>query len=161
MRFHPLFLMAAAPLLAGCPNTDTAVFVEPSVASPTLTVAGSALGASVSGGFTLSLHLGARASGPSAVSLGQFAIQDATQTADIVSPLTLDSGSTSLPVTVEPDSDVQVALTFDTGAKLLPADVKDKLCAAAGVVITGTLQDSLQDTSTPVDSAVIHASGCM
>ena len=161
MRLTPFTLLALGLLLAGCPNTDAAVFVDPSIDAPTLAVQSSALGTGLHGGFTLSLHLGARASGPSQVSLGQFEIQDAQMKGAIVSPLVLDAGATMLPVTVSPDSDVTVTLTFDTGAKPLPADLAAKLCDPAGVVITGTIQDSLQTGATPVDSAVIKATGCM
>lgn len=161
MRFLSLLLLVAAPLLAGCPNTDTAVFVDPSIDAPAMTVQSSPLGTGLTGSFTLGLHLGARASGPSMVSIGQFTIQDAQKKGDIVSPLALDSGTTQFPVTVEQDGDVNVALTFDTGTKLLPADVGPKLCDAAGVIITGTIEDSLQNTATPVESAVVKPAGCM
>jgi hypothetical protein len=159
MRLARFFLIAA-PLLAGCPNTDTAIFVDPSIDGPQLTVQSSALGTGVKGAFTLKLHLGARASGPSMVSLGQFEIQDANKTGAIVSPLALDAGGTQFPVEVMQDSDVTVTLTFDTGSKLLAADIGKKLCDAAGVLITGSIEDSLQDTATPVTSGVVHAAGC-
>jgi hypothetical protein len=152
-----LILFLAAPLLAGCPNTDTAVFVDPTIGTPTLDVGGSVLVTSIKGSFPLDLHLGARASGPSQVSIGQFEIQDAKKTGAIVTPLPLDSGSTQFPVTVEPDSDVNVTLTFDEETK---QETVTKLCDPAGVIITGTIEDSLQDTATPVESAVVHPTGC-
>lgn len=163
VRFHllPILVLAAAPLFAGCINTDTAVFVDPSIDAPTVAIAKLALGTSLSGGFTLKLHLGARASGSSMVQPGQFEIQDAAQTKTIVTPLVLDAGGTALPVTVDQDSDVEVKLTFDTGTKLLTGDLGTQLCDAAGVVITGVIDDSLQNTATPVTSAVVHTSGCM
>lgn len=155
MRFLPLLFVA--PLLAGCPNTDAAVFVDPTIGTPTIEAGSSVLVSSIKGSFPLNLHLGARASGPSQVSIGQFEIQDAKKTGAIVTPLPVDSGSTQFPVTVEPDSDVAVTLSFDMEAK---ADVVMKLCDPAGVIITGTIEDSLQDTATPVESAVVHPS-CM
>lgn len=156
MRYHrpvrSILLLLAAPLLAGCPNTDAAVFVDPTLGTPTIEVSSSVLAAGVEGSFSLNLHLGARASGPSQVSIGQFEIQDAKKTGAIVTPLPLDAGSTQLPVTVEPDSDVAVTLTFDMETN---ADAVMKLCDPAGVIITGTIEDSLQDTATPVESAVV------
>ena len=37
---------------------------------------------------------------------------------------------------------------------------KTKLCDPAGIVVGGVIEDSLQDTSTPVFSAVFHPTGC-
>lgn len=155
VRIHTLLLLAAAPLV-GCINTDTAVFVAPTLDTPALTVASSVLATSITGGFHLSLHLGARASGPSSVTPGQFDILDATQSKTIVSALTLDSAPT-FPVTVEPDSTVDVTLTFDKGSNLLDTGAAKDLCMGAGVVIGGKIQDSLQDTATPVVSSIFHA----
>jgi len=158
---HASLLLVAAPLLAGCINTDTAIFVAPTIEGPQLTVTGSSvLGTGVKGAFTLKLRLGARASGPSMVALGQFEIQGANDGAAIVQPLALDSGSTPFPVDVQPDSDVTVTLTFDSGAKPLAMELGAKLCDAAGVRFAGTIRDSLQDTDTPVTSDVVHAAGC-
>ncbi len=162
MRFPLLLLLAAAAPLGGCINTDTAVFVDPSLDTPTLTVANGTLSGfgSASGTFKLTLHLGARASGPSQVQPGEFDIVDATQANTILSALALDAGSTQLPVTVAPDSDVDVSFTFDTGGKTFSADVGKQLCDSAGIVLSGRIQDSLQDTATPVTSEVFHAGGC-
>jgi hypothetical protein len=155
------FSMIAA-VLAGCINTDAAVFVEPTISSPAMTVMGSALGTGItSGSFHLDLHLGARASGPSTVSLVSFAILDAQMQQDIVDPL-MATSSTPFPATVQPDSDVNADFTFNTGAALLPAAKGTALCASAGVVIRGTIQDSLMGaTPTTRYSPVFHPSGCM
>ena len=152
-----LLLLPALAFLAGCPNTDAAVFVEPTVTEPALTVKGGTLGVGLEGSFTLSLHLGPRASGPSQVSLGSFTLTDASQKETIVDSLAVAT-TTQLPVTVDLDSDVDVPFTIDTGSDLLPAEVKDKLCDPAGVVISGTIEDSLQNRPTPLASAVIHPS---
>lgn len=150
-----------AGLSAGCVNTDTAVFVDPTPSNPAATVTGGALGVSLKGSFDLKLHLGARASGPSKVTLGAFAIADATaQMNAIVASLPVAT-TTTFPVTVDLDSDVDVAFTFDTGTKPLSADLQPKLCDPAGVVLSGTIQDSLQDRATPFHSAVFHPAGCM
>lgn len=161
MRFPLLLLPAAASLLLGCINTDTAVFVDPTIEDPGFTVMSSVLGTGITNGaFDLSLHLGARASGTSMVSLGQFSILDATMKTTIVGALDLAS-STHFPVTVEQNSTVVADFTFDTGTSLLNMSMGTELCASEGVVIGGSIQDSLMDTQTPVYSDVFHPSGCM
>jgi hypothetical protein len=147
-------------LLAACVNTDAAVFVDPTIETPVATVAGGALGVTISGNFKLNLHLGPRATGPSTVTLGAFSILDAGQKAAITS-IQIGSTSTQFPATVELDSDVTAAMPFDLGGKTLPADAKAKLCDAAGVIIGGTIQDSLLGGSTPFFSPIIHPAGCM
>jgi hypothetical protein len=159
---HTLGIALALSALAGgagCVNTDPAVFVEASIASPAAAVTGGALGTQLTGGFQLNLHLGARASGASDVAVRSFEITDADQTASIVAPLEAVT-TTTLPVTVEPDSDVTVSFTFDTGADLLPTEARDALCAPAGIRVTGALEDSLQDGATPVASGIFQAA-CM
>jgi hypothetical protein len=154
--------LSASPLLGGCINTDAAVFVDPSIESATIDVTKGLLGTSVKGSFKLTLHLGARASGPSDVSDLSIDLRDAKGEAAITDiTAILDAGPTQFPVRVEPDSDVDVAMTFDTGSKPVDEALADKLCDPAGVTIGGTLKDSLQDTATPLDSPVIHATGCM
>jgi hypothetical protein len=156
----PAFVLLALAL-AGCVGEDDAiVFVDPSIESPAAAVGGSVLGVSLSGGFRMRLVLGPRASGPSQVSLGSFAITDAEQKQPVVPSLTL-TASLPLPVTVQPSDDVGVDFTFDTGAETLPAEIKDALCAPSGVRIAGTVQDSLQDGATPVASAPFQPTGCM
>jgi hypothetical protein len=156
-----LALLAAAPLFAGCINTDTAVFVDPSIETPVLTVSKIALGTTVTGSFTLKLHLGARASGGSMVTMGELEIQDSQKTKALIAPLVVDAGSTPMPVPVAPDSDAVVPFKIDTGTKPLLTQVGTDLCDAGSVVITGTIQDSLQDTATPVESPVFQVAGCM
>jgi len=145
--------------LTACVNTDPTVFVDPAIEAPAATVSGGVLGTSLTGSFKLTLHLGPRATGPSQVSLGAFSILDAEQKGAIVASLPLQS-STTFPVTVELDSDVSVDLTFDTGSNTLPIDAQTALCDPAGVVIGGTIQDSLQNTATPVTSGVFKPT-CM
>jgi hypothetical protein len=159
---HTFGLALALPALAagaGCVDTDAAVFVEASIASPAAAASGGALGTQLTGGFQLELHLGPRASGRSDVSVRSFEITDAGQTSSIVAPLEAVT-ATALPVGVEPGSDVTVSFTFDTGADLLPVEARDALCAPAGIRVTGALEDSLQDGATPVASEVFQAT-CM
>ena len=64
------------------------------------------------------------------------------------------------PRSVDLDSDVSSDLTFDTGTKTITAATKAKLCDAAGLVIGGAIQDSLQATATPFFSPIVHPTGC-
>lgn len=154
MRFAPLFL--AAPLLASCINTDPAVFVEATVTEPALDVgAGSVLVKSLSGSFKLRLHLGARASGTSQVSLVEAKIQDATGTDTI---LTLAISEAAFPVVVAPDATVDVPLTFQDDS--VEPTLVDLLCDTHGVTIAARIDDSLQDAPTNATSAVVNAAGC-
>ncbi len=163
MRPHLLLLWLsslALPLaLAGCINTDAAVFVEPTIESPTAVVKGGALGVTIEGTFTLKLHLGPRASGPSKVDLRDFNILDAKQSGTLA-PIEISRSSITFPTTVDLDSDVASDLTFDVGTKTLTAATKTKLCDAAGVIIGGTIQDSLQASATPFFSPIVHPTGC-
>jgi hypothetical protein len=159
VRFLAL-LLAVTPVL-GCINTDPTIFVEPTLSAPAATVASSVLGTGITGGsFQLDLHLGPRASGPSTVTLGEFSIEDAAQTAPIVPSLTVAS-TPQFPVTVGLDSTVDTSFTFGTGADLLAPSVAAQLCAAAGVVISATINDSLQEGKPTVAvSPIFHPSGC-
>jgi hypothetical protein len=153
------FLLAGAAPLGGCVNTDPSVFVTPTITAPSAVVQMGALGATVTGAFDLDLHLGARASGPSTVTLGEFSILDAQQHGSIVTPLSL-TGSLESPIIVQPNSDEDDDFTFDTGTMTEPMSVTSELCASAGVVIGGAFQDSLTGMSTPVASSIFHVSGC-
>jgi hypothetical protein len=158
-----LLLAPAAALLLGCPNTDTAIFVAPSIDDPACTVSSSVLGTGItSGAFQLSLHLGARASGTSMVSLGSFSILDATEKTTIVDALKVSS-TTHFPVAVAQDSTVVADFTLgDMGMpQILSESEGMDLCAPPGVVIGGSIQDSLEDGQTTAYSDVFHPSGCM
>lgn len=163
MRFRTSLRLAATSLLlglAGCPNMDTAVFVDPSVTGAKATVSAGALGTNVSGSFTLGLHLGARAADASTVKLGSFSIQSADRAKTILDPLPVSS-DTTFPVTVEPDSDVNAAFTFDSGKSPLAAEVMDELCAPGGVRVVGVVDDSLKGGQTPFASEAFTPTGCM
>ena len=157
---RPLLPILALPiLLAGCINTDATVFVDASIENATAVVSGGALGVKVAGDLTVKLHLGPRASGPSQVSFVSLSILDDKQNAEITA-VQIAKSSPEFPVTVDLDSDVSAALSFDLGSKTLPVEIKDKLCNPAGVVFRGTIQDSLLGGATPFFSAVVHPGGC-
>jgi hypothetical protein len=157
---------ALALLGGGCINTDTAIFVAPTMSAPAMTVgcpvSCTSFGFDImNGSFHLDLHLGARASGPSTVKLVSFSILDAQMKGAIV-PSLMVSSTTTFPVTVQQDSDVNADFTFSTGTGTEPSSEYSAICDPAGVVIGGSIQDSLQGaTPTPVYSPVFHPSGCM
>lgn len=163
MRTHASLavLLASSSLCVGClSENEEVVFVAPTITAPAAAIAGGALGVSVTGSFSMTLALGPRASGASQVQVGAFAITDANNQASIVPSLSL-TPSVSLPVTVEPDSEVTVDFTFDLGNKTVPTETQTALCTAAGVRIAGTIVDSLEDAPTPVASATFKPTGCM
>jgi hypothetical protein len=146
------FLVALALLPSigsgvGCIDTDTAVFVDATVGGASLSVSGTGLVTSVSGGFALQLHLGARASGASEVTYQSFSLKSTDDTVLVESlPVTPDKPS---PVSVEPGGDVVV--TFTITADDLPPDLKDRVCAGQ-VKIATVIEDSLEGESSPVES---------
>ena len=78
-----------------------------------------------------------------------------------ITSVQLGKSTTEFPVTVDLDSDVDATLPFDLGSKTLPAETKTKLCAEAGVVVRGTIQDSLLGGATPFFSPIVHPTGCL
>lgn len=158
---RPAAVAAVVFACSGCDiDTDAAVFVEPSIASPSATVGTTAFGTTLSGGFTLKLHLGPRATDPSTVSLGAFSLLGSDQKTQHVSPLEVAS-TTTFPVTVDIDGDASADFTFDTGNAPLPKEKAAELCGAGGLVVSGVIQDSLQSGgSTPVYSPVFDPAGC-
>lgn len=153
-------LLALPIFLAACVNPDQSIFIEPAIKNATAFVGTHPLGTSIKGEFTLNLHLGPRASGSSQVTLGAFSILDSGQTAAITS-VQIEATATEFPVTVDLDSFSFVALTFNLGNKLLPIEAKGQLCDPTGVIISGTIQDSLLGGSTSFFSKIVHPTGCM
>lgn len=150
-RVRPLTLAGLCLVsLGACIDTNPNVFVAPSIDLPTLFVNGTALGTTVTGTFSLSLDLGARASGPSSVTLGSFSIQSADGETTLVEvlPITFDPAS---PVDVAEGTEVTVDAAIDSGTKPLDAGIYDALCGQS-IIITGVIEDSLEVGSTPVSS---------
>jgi hypothetical protein len=146
-------------------NTDTAVFVDAKITGPSATITASnvgGFGAKLDGAFILSLHLGARASGASDVSLRSFSLTNAAQDTTLVDtlPVTFSDTSQHDPIAVAPDSTVPVPLTFSTGKALLSAAQQSAICKAGGLRIVGALQDSLQSGATELTSEVFQPTGC-
>ena len=158
MRAPALAVFALALGSAGCPNTDPAIFVDADLGAPVVGVEQGVLGASLSGTFTLVLHLGARASGASDVTFGTFSLQTADQSTTIVEVLPVVASQSS-PVTVEPDSTVEITFEITTGEDVLDAAIVDQICAGQ-VVVSGVIEDSLEGESSPVVSPAATPVGC-
>ena len=149
----------AALLLCGCPDTDAAVFVEPSIEGPAATLQMSALVAALDGSFTLNLHLGPRASGQSLAQLKQLSLTSQDRSATLISPLEVTTDP-SFPVTVEVDSDVTVAISFAAENNQAELSLVPALCDPNGIVIVGALDDSLRGATVPVASAPFQVQSC-
>ena len=151
-------LLVAAVLLAGCIDTDAAVFVDATIGAPALTVVPQGgLGFGLQGSYALELHLGARASGTSQVTYTSFSLKGSDGSVVVESlPVAVDKPS---PVSVDPGGDVLVTFTIDTGAATLDPAVKDQICAGQ-VRIVGVIEDSLESESSPIESSPFSASGC-
>jgi hypothetical protein len=151
--------------LLGCVNTDPAVFVDPTMSSPSLTVGTvSVLEMGITAAsFSLDLHLGARAAGPATVKLVGFSVLDSTMANELVPTLEVEaaSGYEDGVATVEQNSDLvtSFALPPMTPEMLTSAQIMT-LCAAGEVVISGTFSDSLKGTNTTVYSPAFTPSGC-
>ncbi len=164
----PTFLLAAPVLLAGagCSSglgieTDPTVFVTATAESPTVNVVNEALGTSVSGGFTLSLHLGARASGSSDVNIQGFQITTKDKNTVVVDVVPLEASNAKLPITLDPGGDEEVKLQINLGSDLLAKEVGQKLCNFSEMIYTGSLTDSLRGGTLPLDSDLVTVSGCV
>jgi hypothetical protein len=117
-------------------------------------------------GFTLDLHLGARASGPSTTTLDAFSIVDSTMKNTLVSSIQVQASNgefTNGSTTVQPDTSPSVPFTIQmkqlgTGGD----DTLMQLCMAGQVVIAGGVTDSLMGgtTPTPVYSTPFKPTGC-
>jgi hypothetical protein len=152
-----VFALVGLTALGTACNLDPAVFVEPAIESPRLALAGGVLGSSLAGEFTLTLHLGARASGPSEVAFGAFSLVDAK--GEVVLDGLPVAPSRPSPVAVEPDSDETVVFTIDSGDEPIADALAAAICAG-DVAIRGTLEDSLESGSSPVESDLFAATGC-
>ncbi len=158
----PHFGIIAALLTAGatgCIDTDAAVFVDASIQDPVVALEGSVAAIGVSGSYTVKLHLGPRASGPSEVSLGAFSIMNASRDKTLVDVLKFVA-KPSFPVSVAVDSDTLVSVTMDEQDNVLMAETADALCQAGDIVISGALDDGLRGGTINPVSQPFAPTGC-
>ena len=167
MRSFPLsILVALAALTAGvgCSSnaldTDPTLFVTATTKNPTANVTQSAAGTGVTGGFTISLHLGLRAASSANVNLQGFQVTTKDKTTIVIDSVPLKPINTTFPITLEPGDDEDVPLEVDLGSSLFSKDVGTKLCNFSDMIYTGSLTDSLRDGVVPLDTAVITVTGC-
>lgn len=160
LSLRTVWLLALTPFAAGCIGDDEAIiFVEPSISAPQAALAGSVLGSTVTGSFKLRLVLGPRASGSSSVTIGSVNITDATGKTTLVPSLSLMT-SKPLPLDVPPSSDITLDVTYDLGDKTVSMMTADTLCTGAGITISGTINDSLENHATPFISEAFKPTGC-
>lgn len=161
MRSHVFFFVTAVSAIAGCGiNTDPTIFVDASVTEPSVAVEEKALGTAIKGGFTLSLHLGARAAGSSQIDLKGFQLTSDDQNTIVVDGLPLAATGMIFPIVVEPDTDEDVEITINYGNDLVAADVGQKICMFGSVRFRGAISDSLRGTDIPVLTDPVQVTGC-
>jgi hypothetical protein len=166
MRSLALATALAAVLLgaAGCGdglNTDPSIFVEAKVEDPYLDVQKKgALGADVTGGFTLTLHLGPRAADSTKVALEGFQLVSEDQNTLIVDSLPLRAEGATLPVTVDPGDDKDIEILIDYGGDLATQEEGDKLCSFGLIRFRGSISDSLRGSPQPVLTDPVDVTSC-
>ncbi len=145
--------------MAGCINTDAAVFVEASIVDPVVTLQGSPAAMGISGSYTVKLHLGPRASGPSEVGLGAFTIMNASRDKTLIDVLKLVA-KPSFPVSVAVDSDTLVSVSMSAEDNIQLVETTDALCQAGDIVISGALDDGLLAATINPVSEPFAPGGC-
>jgi hypothetical protein len=149
MRFWPLVL--ALPLgLSSC-GDKSAVSLTVVMDQATVTAQDGALGAALGGGFELKFALGPEASGSTTVTLGSFAVQNASGAA-LVDPVEVMASGASFPLVIEKGGNQ--AVTFTLSPKTLKQADRDALCAGQ-VKIVGTVMDSLKGGTDAVSSELL------
>jgi len=146
-----LVLALGSTSLSGC-GDKSAVSLSVSVANASVSAQPSTFGATLGGGFQLDFELGPEASGPTTVTLGNFALQSASGSA-IVDPLQVDSPGTTFPLTIQKGGSSQVTFTISSKASLTQ-DQQSAICAGQ-VVIVGSVMDSLKGGTDPLQSVAI------
>ena len=151
-------LLVFSLFVVGCINTDPAVFVESSIASPSIAVQSSALATGINGSFVLSLHLGARASGPSTTSLAAASLVDEDGEATLASTLGF-TAMPPLPTSVPVNETLAITVSLAAIDNQLPADQRAAICGTT-LRIRALVEDSLRGVPMATDSAPFTASGC-
>lgn len=157
-------LLALSSALVAC-GSKGSLAVSTGIDSPTAAVSGaSALAASLSGGFTLYLELGAYA--PSGTDVtprqGNFSlVKPSDQASLLVLHLT---SATPPPFHLEPADKARIAFTIDdqgtTPGQLVTVQEKDAICQSRTVQIAGSITDSASGNPTPVTSSNFDVTGC-
>jgi hypothetical protein len=144
MRFSLLVL--GLPLCLVSCGDKSAVSLTAQVDQAAVMVQAAPLGTTVTGSFELKLELGPEASGPTTVTLGNFALQTASG-GPLVDSLPVDSGSTTFPLVVNKGSTETTTFSFNVAK-----GDHDAICAGQ-VIIVGSVMDSLKGGTDPLQSA--------
>ena len=152
-------VLAAATGALGCVDTDPAVLVDATIEGPSATLDQGTLATTITGALSLWLHLGARASGPADIDLGQVSLTTSDGTSSLVSPLAV-AADTTFPVSVQPDSDVVVGITFAPEDNQLDTDSYDTICTSGELALVVALDDSLRGGTLRVTSPALLPEGC-
>ncbi len=145
-------------VLTGCIDTDAAVFLDATLESPALEVSASSLATGLSGSTTLSLHLGPRAAGSSTAKVVTLSLVSADGATTLAPTLGFTS-TPALPVTVNVDDTVSVALALAASDNPLQTDAAAALCAGS-IRFRAVIDDSLRGGSVTSESDAFAATGC-
>jgi len=158
-------LLLLPTVLVSC-GSKGSVALTVSIDSPTIAVsAASPLAASLSGGFSLYLELGAYA--PSGTDVtpqqGNFSL---VKPSDQSSLLVLHvSSADAPPYHLEPGAKRTVVFTIDnqgtTPGQQISVQERDAICLAKTVQIVGSFTDSASGNPTPVTSSTFDVTGCL
>lgn len=159
---------ALTALLASSCASKAAVSVSGAIHNPSVTVAQGPLVTTIEGSFDVALELGARASGPTDVTLEEFSLVRASDGTPVLAREKLSVvPSTPGPAHLEPGGKATVHFEIgdvrNGGVEPDEIDRDDfaSVCGAGQLVIRGTMLDSASGAaSTPVSSAAFTPSGC-
>jgi hypothetical protein len=156
-------LALSFPLVA-C-GSKGSVALSTGIESPTAALSGaSALAASLNGGFSLYLELGAYAPSGTDVSprQGNFSLVKPSDQATLL-VLRLTS-AVPPPFHLEPGGKGLIAFTIDeqgtTPGQLVTVQEKDAICQSRTVQIAGSVTDSASGNPTPITSSTFDVTGC-
>jgi hypothetical protein len=171
IRFRSILLLLALSIGTSCSANKDAVAVSASIANASVAVAKTAAGlvSNLSGGFDVYLELGARASGPTDVTLVTFSLVRAETNQPLLTsgkPLSVVSSGAS-PIHLNPGDKASVHLDISaSGAqgKATPMEITNAdltaICGAGSLKILGQLKDSSMGDATSVASMGISPTGC-
>jgi hypothetical protein len=152
----PAFLVACGDngvgsIIPSVPSDQGALSLSASIPVAVINVVDNAFGASLEGGFRLDLALGAEASGPTSVTLGNFSLQ--TEAGEPLIEVLKAETSSVFPLQLSKGDERTVNFNVNE-------DGVDKAQLCAGKVrVVGSVQDSLSATTKPAQSA-LFALGC-
>jgi len=148
----PVFLVACGDsglgsIVPSVPSDQGAVSLTASIPVAMFNVMNGAFGARVEGGFRLDLALGAEASGPTSVTVGNFSLQ--TEAGEPIIEVLKVETPRAFPLQMNQGDEKTV--NFNVAEDGVD---QAKLCAGK-LRVVGSVQDSLSATTKPVQSALV------